>query len=120
VSYELPETPMGELNDTARAIARHIAGIIPNGATLQMGIGGIPDAVLHELHSHKHLGIHTELFSDGIIDLVDRGIIDGEMKSLHRGRSSRGSCSGRSASTGSCTTTPLWRCTRPSTSTTRL
>jgi len=86
VSYELPETPMGELNDTARDIARHIAGIIPNGATLQMGIGGIPDAVLHELHSHKHLGIHTELFSDGIIDLVDRGIIDGEMKSLHPGK----------------------------------
>ena len=86
VSYELPETPMGELNDTARDIARHIAGIIPNGATLQMGIGGIPDAVLHELHSHKHLGIHTELFSDGIIDLVERGIIDGEMKSLHPGK----------------------------------
>jgi 4-hydroxybutyrate CoA-transferase len=86
VSYELPETPMGGLNDTARDIARHIAGIIPNGATLQMGIGGIPDAVLHELHSHKHLGIHTELFSDGIIDLVDRGIIDGEMKTLHPGK----------------------------------
>jgi acetyl-CoA hydrolase len=51
-----------------------------------MGIGGIPDAVLHELHSHKHLGIHTELFSDGIIDLVERGIIDGEMKSLHPGK----------------------------------
>ncbi len=86
VSYELPETPMAALNDTARDIARHIAGIIPNGATLQMGIGGIPDAVLHELHSHKHLGIHTELFSDGIIDLVDRGIIDGEMKTLHPGK----------------------------------
>ncbi|MBP1655052.1 MAG: acetyl-CoA hydrolase/transferase [Bacteroidetes bacterium] len=86
VSYELPETPMGELNDIARSIARHIAGIIPNGATLQMGIGGIPDAVLHELHGHKHLGIHTELFSDGIIDLVERGIIDGEMKTLHPGK----------------------------------
>jgi acetyl-CoA hydrolase len=86
VSYELPETPMGELNETARSIARHIAGIIPNGATLQMGIGGIPDAVLHELHGHKHLGIHTELFSDGIIDLVERGIIDGEMKTLHPGK----------------------------------
>ena len=90
VSYELPETPMGELNDTARGIARHIAGIIPNGATLQMGIGGIPDAVLHELHGHKHLGIHTELFSDGIIDLVERGIIDGEMKSLHPGKIAAG------------------------------
>jgi len=90
VSYELPETPMGELNDTALGIARHIAGIIPNGATLQMGIGAIPDAVLHELHGHKHLGIHTELFSDGIIDLVELGIIDGEMKSLHPGKIAAG------------------------------
>jgi len=86
VSYELPETPMGELNEDARSIAHHIAGIIPNGATLQMGIGAIPDAVLHELHGHKHLGIHTELFSDGVIDLVERGIIDGEMKTLHPGK----------------------------------
>jgi acetyl-CoA hydrolase len=86
VSYELPETPMGELTETSRRIAHHIAGIIPNGATLQMGIGGIPDAVLHELHGHQHLGIHTELFSDGIIDLVERGIIDGERKTLHPGK----------------------------------
>jgi acetyl-CoA hydrolase len=51
-----------------------------------MGIGGIPDAVLHELTGHKHLGVHSELFSDGIIELVDRGVIDGEMKSLHPGK----------------------------------
>jgi acetyl-CoA hydrolase len=86
VSYDLPETPMGELTESALRIARHIAGIVPDGATLQMGIGAIPDAVLHELHGHKHLGIHTELFSDGIIDLVERGVIDGEMKTLHPGK----------------------------------
>ena len=86
VDYALPETPMGEPSELATQIARHIAGLIPDGATLQMGIGGIPDAVLGELNAHKHLGIHTELFSDGVIGLVERGIIDGERKSLHPGK----------------------------------
>jgi 4-hydroxybutyrate CoA-transferase len=86
VDYPLPETPMGTTTDLSKQIARHIAGIIPDGATLQMGIGAIPDAVLHELTNHKHLGVHTEMFSDGIINLVDRGVIDGEAKSLHPGK----------------------------------
>ena len=86
VDYALPELPMGTTTELSKQIARHIAALIPDGATLQMGIGGIPDAVLHELTSHKHLGVHTEMFSDGIIDLVDRGIVDGEMKSLHPGK----------------------------------
>ena len=86
VEYALPELPMGTTNELSQRIARHIAALIPDGATLQMGIGGIPDAVLHELTGHKHLGVHTEMFSDGIIDLVDRGIVDGEMKSLHPGK----------------------------------
>jgi acetyl-CoA hydrolase len=86
VDYELRETPMGDPSELAQTIARHIAGLIPDGATLQMGIGGIPDAVLRQLTGHKHLGVHTELFSDGVIDLVEQGIIDGEMKSLHPGK----------------------------------
>jgi acetyl-CoA hydrolase len=86
VDYDLPETPMGELTDLARQIARHIATLIPDGATLQMGIGAIPDAVLHELTSHKHLGVHSELFSDGLIGLVEQGVVDGERKSLHPGK----------------------------------
>jgi acetyl-CoA hydrolase len=86
VDYELPEMPMGATNDLARRIAGHIAGLIPDGATLQTGIGAIPDAVLAQLTKHKHLGVHTELFSDGVIDLVNRGVIDGEMKSLHPGK----------------------------------
>jgi 4-hydroxybutyrate CoA-transferase len=86
VDYVLPETPMGDPSELAQAIARNIAGLIPDGATLQMGIGGIPDAVLKQLTHHKHLGVHTEMFSDGIIDLVDSGVIDGEMKSLHPGK----------------------------------
>jgi 4-hydroxybutyrate CoA-transferase len=86
VEYELPETPMGDPSELSGRIARHIAALIPDGATLQMGIGGIPDAVLGELTSHKHLGVHSELFSDGVIGLVERGIIDGERKSLHPGK----------------------------------
>jgi acetyl-CoA hydrolase len=77
---------MGDPSETARQIATHIAGLIPDGATLQMGIGGIPDAVLHQLTNHKHLGVHTEMFSDGIINLVERGVVDGEMKTLHPGK----------------------------------
>ena len=86
VDYELPETPMGETSELSTRIAKHIAGLIPDGATLQMGIGGIPDAVLAQLTSHSHLGVHTELFSDGIIELVEKGIVDGERKSLHPGK----------------------------------
>ncbi|HEX4849770.1 MAG TPA: acetyl-CoA hydrolase/transferase C-terminal domain-containing protein, partial [Puia sp.] len=61
-------------------IAKHVASLIEDGATLQMGIGKIPNAVLGMLGSHKKLGIHTEMFSDGIIDLVESGVITGEMK----------------------------------------
>lgn len=60
--------------------------MIPNGATLQMGIGSIPDAVLHSLTHHQDLGIHTELFSDGVIDLVEQGIINCSRKTFHPGK----------------------------------
>ncbi len=86
VDYQLPDTPMGDPSDLASSIATHIAALIPDGATLQMGIGGIPDAVLRQLTGHKHLGVHSELFSDGVVDLVERGVIDGERKSLHPGK----------------------------------
>jgi 4-hydroxybutyrate CoA-transferase len=86
VDYALPEMRMGEPSPLADEIAGHIAGLIPDGATLQTGIGAIPDAVLHKLTSHRHLGVHTELFSDGVIDLVEQGVIDGEMKTLHAGK----------------------------------
>ncbi|MGB5244491.1 MAG: acetyl-CoA hydrolase/transferase C-terminal domain-containing protein [Lutimonas sp.] len=64
-------------------IGQHIAGIIEDGATLQMGIGGIPNAVLNFLTNHKNLGIHTEMFSDGIVDLVEKGIINGSKKKMN-------------------------------------
>jgi len=86
VDYPLAEMQMGETSELATRIATRIARLIPDCATLQTGIGAIPDAVLHQLGKHQHLGIHTELFSDGVIDLVERGVIDGERKSLHPGK----------------------------------
>ncbi|MBP8107563.1 MAG: 4-hydroxybutyrate CoA-transferase, partial [Caldilineaceae bacterium] len=67
-------------------IAAHIAELIPNGATLQMGIGGIPDAVLLYLREKRDLGIHTELLSDGVMTLIDEGVINNERKTIHRGK----------------------------------
>jgi acetyl-CoA hydrolase len=71
-------------------IARHIAELIPDGATLQMGIGAIPDSVLPHLEDKKDLGIHTELFSDGVMGLVEKGVITGARKTLHPGKLSAG------------------------------
>ncbi len=86
VEDPLPEVHMADSSDLARQIARHIVELIPDGATLQTGIGAIPDAVLRQLGGKKHLGVHTELFSDGVIDLIEQGVIDGEMKTLHPGK----------------------------------
>jgi len=82
----LPELPQGESDPVAERIGQHIADLIPDGATLQLGIGMIPDAVLGYLVHKRHLGIHSELFSDGIVDLVEAGVVDGEAKTLHRGK----------------------------------
>ena len=61
-------------------IGQYVAGIIEDGATLQMGIGSIPDAVLSNLGNHKNLGIHTEMFSDGVLPLVESGVVNGAKK----------------------------------------
>lgn len=66
-------------------IGQHVASLVENGATLQMGIGAIPNAVLAALTDHKDLGIHTEMFSDGVVDLVERGVITGRYKKRHHG-----------------------------------
>ena len=71
------------LGEVETAIGRHVAELVDDGATLQMGIGAIPDAVLHQLYSHKDLGIHTEMFSDGLIELVNRGVVTGAHKTIH-------------------------------------
>ena len=88
VNYPIPEMAMGEEgdNEITSKIAGHIAELIPDGATMQMGIGAIPDAVLKYLFNKKDLGIHTELFSDGVIDLVDAGVLTNARKTLHAGK----------------------------------
>lgn len=75
-----------EFLDIYDKIGTNIAELIEDGSTLQMGIGAIPDAVMKYLTEKKDLGIHTEMFSDGIIDLVEQGIINGEQKTLHPGK----------------------------------
>jgi len=86
VDYPLPEAPQGGSTEVHRRIGERIAEMIPDGATLQLGIGSIPDAVLANLHHHRDLGIHTELFSDGVVELVEAGVITGARKTLHRGK----------------------------------
>ena len=86
VDYPLPEAPQGGGSAAHRQIGKHIADLISDGDTLQLGIGSIPDAVLAQVGNRKDLGIHTELFSDGVIDLVNRGVITNERKTLHPGK----------------------------------
>jgi len=88
VNYPIPELPMADdgPSDVIEMIAGFIADLIPDGATMQMGIGAIPDAVLKYLFSKKDLGIHTELFSDGVIDLVEAGVLTNARKTLHPGK----------------------------------
>lgn len=86
VDYPIPEAPQGGSSEQHMLVGQHIAEMIPDGATLQMGLGSIPDAVLSNLSGHKDLGVHTELFSDGVIDMVDAGVITCSRKSFHPGK----------------------------------
>ena len=86
VDYPLPYSGDNESTPEHLQIGQHIAELIPNGATLQMGIGSIPNAVLQSLDHHKDLGVHTEMFSDGVVDLVERGIINCARKNFHPGK----------------------------------
>jgi len=84
--HPLLEVPSATPTEIHHRIAAYVASLIPDGATLQTGIGGIPDAVLACLDHHKDLGIHTEMFTDGIIPLIEAGVINGRRKTLHRGK----------------------------------
>jgi acetyl-CoA hydrolase len=88
VNYPISELAMseGEGSEIVEKIAGYIAELIPDGATMQLGIGAIPDAVLKFLFDKRDLGIHTELFSDGVIDLVNAGVLTNAQKSLHPGK----------------------------------
>lgn len=73
-----------KIGDCERKIANHVASLIEDGATLQLGIGTIPDAVLQKLTSHKDLGVHTEMFSNGVVELMKSGVINNKFKHKHR------------------------------------
>lgn len=85
-SYTLPEIPLPKITDVEKEIGKYCASLIEDGSTLQLGIGAIPDAVLLFLKDKKDLGIHTEMFSDGAVELIKAGVITGNNKSLHKGK----------------------------------
>jgi acetyl-CoA hydrolase len=88
VDYPIPEMPMSEEgnSEVVEKIASFIAELIPDGATMQMGIGAIPDAVLKYLRYKRDLGVHSELYSDGVIALVNEGVLTNARKTLHPGK----------------------------------
>ncbi|MGN6419467.1 MAG: acetyl-CoA hydrolase/transferase family protein, partial [Pseudobacter sp.] len=87
-TMELPVVNYSAKIDPAvERIGELVASLIPNGATLQLGIGNIPDQVLKNLAGHRQLGLHTEMFSDGVVPLIEKGIIDNSLKKLNPGRS---------------------------------
>jgi acyl-CoA hydrolase len=77
---------MGDISDIDRKIGRFVAELVDDGATLQMGIGAIPNAVLSMLGNHKDLGVHSEMFADGILPLVDKGVVNGKNKAIDKGK----------------------------------
>lgn len=85
VDDPLVEVPTAIPTETDRAIGRHIAEMIPDGATLQIGVGGIPNAVLAALKDHRHLGLHTEALTDGVLPLLESGVIDNSCKKVMPG-----------------------------------
>jgi acyl-CoA hydrolase len=86
VDRPLFEHAASEGNAVEDAIGRRVAALVEDGATLQMGIGAIPDAVLRALHSHRRLGVHTEMFSDGLLPLLEKGVVTNEFKARQQGR----------------------------------
>ena len=85
---ELPEVDYSlEASDIVEKIGYNVASLVEDGATLQLGIGSIPDHVLKNLTNHKNLGIHSEMISDGIISLMEKGVINNSQKKLNKGRS---------------------------------
>ena len=79
----LPELPTPAMRDEDEAIGKAIAEMVPNGATIQLGIGGVPNAVAQYLRDHEDLGIHSEMFTDSMVDLIEDGVANGVRKTLH-------------------------------------
>ncbi len=87
VDEPLVEVPTVTPTDKEISIGNHIAELIPDGSTLQIGVGGIPNAVIRALHGHKHLGLHTEAMTDGVLPLIEEGVIDNSLKKVMPGKS---------------------------------
>ncbi len=85
-SFPLIELPRQPISEIQQKIAGFIAPLVEDGSTLQLGIGGVPDAVLNLLGGKKDLGIHTEMVSDGVMEAIEKGIITGRKKTIHRGK----------------------------------
>lgn len=87
IDEPLPEVDYSsKVDETALTIGRYVSTLVEDGATLQMGIGAIPNAVLSNLQHHQHLGVHTEMFSDGLLPLIKSGVVDNSLKKKHRGK----------------------------------
>lgn len=86
VDYLLPETGSGEISKEQETIGELVAEMVPDEATLQLGIGALPNAVLSKLDGKRDLGIHSELFSDGVVELVEKGVITNQAKTIHPGK----------------------------------
>lgn len=84
--YPLPELPVSEPDEVELRIGEYVAELIEDGSTLQLGIGGIPNAITVSLTDKKDLGIHSEMLTDGMVDLVEKGVITNRMKSIHKGK----------------------------------
>ncbi|HLG10739.1 MAG TPA: acetyl-CoA hydrolase/transferase C-terminal domain-containing protein [Dehalococcoidia bacterium] len=83
---ELTEVVCPPPDEVARRIGEYVVSLIEDGSTLQTGIGTIPNAVVASLSGHQHLGVHTEMFSDGLLDLIESGVVDSSAKSYHEGK----------------------------------
>ncbi|HLN51297.1 MAG: GNAT family N-acetyltransferase [Thermoplasmata archaeon] len=94
VDYPILEAAIGVPDEIARLIGKQIASLVEDGSTLQMGIGTIPDSVLYYLKDKKDLGVHTEMFSDGMMHLVELGVITNMKKTLHKGKVVAAFCMG--------------------------
>ncbi len=80
------EHPVARIGDVERRIGQYVAELVPNGATIQLGIGSIPAATALALVDHRDLGIHTEMFTDAVVELVERGVVTGARKERNRGK----------------------------------
>jgi len=86
-NQELPEVKSPDISENELIIGQYVAELVPNGAAIQLGIGGIPNAAAQSLINKRDLGIHSELFTESMIDLIEQGVVTNKMKTIHEGKS---------------------------------